>query len=61
MSVQVGSLGVTHTYVNPEASCVPVRPCQGGPRSGKNKAGGGRTRGKQTGSPEPFSGERKLL
>ncbi len=52
MSVRVGSMGETHTCVNPEASCVPVRSCRGGPRSWKNTAGGGRTHGKQTGSPE---------
>ncbi len=50
--VRVGSLGETHTCVKPEASCVPVRPYQGGPRSGKNTAGSGRTHGKQTGTPE---------
>ncbi len=52
MSVRVGSLGETHTCVRPEASCVPVRLYQGGPRSGKNTAGSGRTRGKQTGQPK---------
>ncbi len=52
VSVRVGSLGETHTCVKPEARCVPVRPCRGGPRSGKNTAGSGRTRGKQTGPPE---------
>ncbi len=35
VSVRVGSLGETHTCVRPEASCVPVRLCRGGPRSGK--------------------------
>ncbi len=52
VSVRVGSLGETHTCVKPEARCVPVHPCRGGPRSGKNTAGSGRTRGKQTGPPE---------
>ncbi len=51
-SVQVGSLGETHTCVRPEASCVPVRLCRGGPRSGRSTAGSGRTRGRQTGLPE---------
>ncbi len=41
-----------HTCIEPEASCVPVRPCRGGPQSGRNTAGSGRTRGKQTGLPE---------
>ncbi len=45
-----GSLGETHTCVRPEASCVPVRLCRGGPRSGRSTAGSGRTRGRQTGS-----------
>ncbi len=65
--------GGMHTCIEPEASCVPVRPCRGCPRSGRNTAGSGRTRGKQTGLPElpridsrsagssrdesPFSGE----
>ncbi len=31
---------------------MPVRPCRGGLRSAKNRAGGGRTCGKQTGSLE---------
>ncbi len=31
LAVRVGSLGETHTYVRPEASCVPVRLCRGGP------------------------------
>ncbi len=31
---------------------MPVRPCRGGPRSGKSTAGSGRTQGKQTGLPE---------
>ncbi len=52
MSVRVGSLGEMHTFVKPEARCVPVRPCRGGPQSGKNTAGSGRTRGKKTGPPE---------
>ncbi len=52
VSVWVGSLGETHTYVRPEASCVPVRLCRGGPRSGRSTAGSGRTRGRQTGLPE---------
>ncbi len=52
VSVRVGSLRETHTCVRPKASCVPVRLCRGGPRSGKSTAGSGRTRGKQTGSPE---------
>ncbi len=52
VSVLVGSLGETHTCVRPEASCVPVRLCRGGPRSGKSTAGCGRTQGKQTGPPE---------
>ncbi len=52
VSVWVGSLGEMHTCVKPEASCVPVRPCRGGPRSGKNTAESGRTRGKQTGLSE---------
>ncbi len=43
---------LTHTCVRPEASCVPVRLCRGGPRSGKSTAGSGRTRGRQTGLPE---------
>ncbi len=47
-----GSLGETHTCVRPEASCVPVRLCRGGPRSGRSTAGSGRTRGRQTGLPE---------
>ncbi len=41
-----------HTCVRPEASCVPVRLCRGGPRSGRSTAGSGRTRGRQTGLPE---------
>ncbi len=52
VSVRVGSLGETHTCVRPEASCVPVRLCRGGPRSERSTAGSGRTRGKQTGLPE---------
>ncbi len=52
VSVRAGSLGEMHTCIEPEASCVPVRPCRGGPRSGRNTAGSGRTRGKQTGLPE---------
>ncbi len=52
VSVRVGSLGETHTCVRPEASCVPVRLCRGGPRSGRSTAGSGRTRGRQTGLPE---------
>ncbi len=52
VSVRVGSLGETHTCVRPEASCVPVRLCWGGPRSGRSTAGSGRNRGKQTGLPE---------
>ncbi len=52
VSVRAGSLGEMHTYIEPEASCVPVRPCRGGPRSRRNTAGSGRTRGKQTGLPE---------
>ncbi len=35
-----------------KASCVPVRLCRGGPRSGRSTAGSGRTRGRQTGLPE---------
>ncbi len=38
--------------VRPEASCVPVRQCRGGPRSGRSTAGSGRTRRRQTGLPE---------
>ncbi len=49
---QNGSLGEMHTCIEPEASCVPVRPCRGCPRPGRNTAGSGRTRGKQTGLPE---------
>ncbi len=49
VSVRAGSLGETHTCVKPEASCVPVHPCRGGPRSGRSTAGSGRTRGRQTG------------
>ncbi len=45
VSVRVGLLGEMHTCVTPEASCVPVRLCQGGPRSGKNTTGSGRTGG----------------
>ncbi len=41
--------GETYTCVKPEASCVPVLPCRGGPRSGRNTAGSERTREKQTG------------
>ncbi len=52
VSVRVGSLGETHTCVRPEASCVPVRLCRGGPRSGRSTASSGRTRGRQTGLPE---------
>ncbi len=52
VSVQLGSLGETHTCVKPESSCLPVCPCQGGPRSGRNTAGNWRTREKQTGLPE---------
>ncbi len=52
MSVWVGSLGETYTCVRPEASCVPVRLCRGGPRSGRSTAGSGRTRGRQIGLPE---------
>ncbi len=52
VSVRVGSLGETHTCVRSEASCVPVRLCRGGPRSGRSTAGSGRTRGRQTGLPE---------
>ncbi len=52
VSMRVGSLGEMHTCVRPEASCVPVRLCRVGPRSGKSTAGSGRTRGKQTGPPE---------
>ncbi len=52
VSVRVGSLGETHICVSPETSCVPVRLCRGGPRSGKSTAGSGRTRGKQTGLTE---------
>ncbi len=52
VSVRVGSLGETHTCVRPEASCVPVRLCWGGPRSGRSTASSGRTRGRQTGLPE---------
>ncbi len=52
VSVRVGSLGETHTCVRPEASCVPVRLCRGGPWSGKSIACSGRTRGKQTGLAE---------
>ncbi len=44
--------GETHTCVRPEASCVPVRLCRGGPRSERSTAGSGRTRGRQTGLPE---------
>ncbi len=51
-SVRVGSLGETHTCLRPEASCVPVHLCRGGPRSGKSTAGSGSTRGTQTGPPE---------
>ncbi len=51
-SVRLGSLGEMHTCLKSETSCVPVRPCRGGPRSGKNTAGCGRTCGKQTGPPE---------
>ncbi len=49
VSVWVGSLGETQTCVRPEASCVPVRICRGGPRSGRSTAGSGRTRWRQTG------------
>ncbi len=52
VSVRVGSLRETHTCVRPKASCVPVRLCRGGPRSGRSTAGSGRTRGRQTGLPE---------
>ncbi len=47
VSVQLGSLGETHTCVKPESSCLPVCPCQGGPRSGRNTAGNWRTREKR--------------
>ncbi len=52
VSVRVGSLGDTHNCVRPKISCVPVRLCWGGPRSGRSTAGSGRTRGRQTGLPE---------
>ncbi len=48
LSVRAGSLGETHTYVKPEASCVPVCQCL----HNTNTADSGRTRGKQTSLPE---------
>ncbi len=39
VSVRAGSLGEMHTCIEPEASCVPARPCRGCPRSGRNTAG----------------------
>ncbi len=54
------SLWEMHTCVRPEASCVPVRPCRGGPRSGKNTAGSGRTRGKQTGGKQTWTSPNRL-
>ncbi len=70
------SLGETHTCVKPEASCVPVRLCRGGPLSGKKQlAVGGLVGSKQVhlsfpestpnqpdrlGMESPLSGGRKL-
>ncbi len=73
VSVRAGSLGEMHTCIEPEASCVPVRPCRGCPRSGRIQlAVGGLAGSKQVylsfpestpdqpdrlGMESPFSGE----
>ncbi len=41
VSVREGSLGEMHIYVDPEASWVPVHPCQGSPQTGRKTAGNG--------------------
>ncbi len=52
-SVQVGSLGETHTCEGPGASCAPVHLCRVSPQTGSRTTGSGRFLARQTGLPEP--------
>ncbi len=51
LSVREGSLGQTYICKGPGASCAPVHPFQGCPRSGNKTAGNGWSPERQTGLP----------
>ncbi len=52
VSVRESSLGEMHICIGPEASCVPVRSCQGSPWSGRKTASNGMCSGRQIDLPE---------